>query len=525
MKPTSVLLGSMAASIALAATVVTPAHAATVTGLYGGGSTLVEKVYRDLFNAYGSTSGNELCAGLTTTCPTSHYNAAVELLYVGVGSGNGKKALNGYDPTLYVTGDKKPDATPTPSGHDLGIFYGTGFGASWQPGTGTGPYYPKVTFSGSDDVLGSSDVSAVAALGFGPVIQLPGLVAAIAVPFKPIGAGWNPKGVKPVGGSSQVQLSTNTLCGIFTGAITNWNDPEIQKDNKNVKLGTGKITVAYRNDGSGTTFIFSNALLNQCGTQSHRAAKSTHPIPDKWVADNGLTYKASVPHWLSNTSFFINVFNAHDLPSNFLNNKTLTGVTGGASGSGGIKAAINATPGSIGYVSPDFVLPVDASGPQAANLQTLASHNAGSTPVYVAPTATGATLAMASAKPPAFPTAAKDPLNWGAVAPRPTGLKAYPISGFSFIDLYSCYSSATDVAALVGKTAGKYGYLTWYYGAGSVNKNVPKNILAADGFAPVPPAWATAINKLLVDPNLGIGTPKKGATAGTKACRTVTKGA
>lgn len=58
-----------------------------------------------------------------------------------------------------------------------------------------------------------------------------------------------------------------------------------------------------------------------------------------------------------------------------------------------------------------------------------------------------------------------------------------------------------------------------------MNKNVPKNILAADGFAPVPPAWATAINKLLVDPNLGIGTPKKGATAGTKACRTVTKGA
>lgn len=523
MKSTSAFAGSLATAIALAAAV-SPVHAATTTGLYGGGSTLVEKVYRDVFDAYGSTASGDLCAGLATTCPTTNYNTGVELLYVGVGSGNGLAALDAHDASKYVQNSKTPDKVPTPSGRDFGAFFGTGTGANWTPGTQVGPYYPKVTFSGSDNTLSSTDVSAVAALGFGPVIQIPGIVAAIAVPFKPT-ATWHPKGTKPTGGSSAVQLSTNTICGIFNGDITNWNDPAIKADNNNVALGKGQITVVYRNDSSGTTFIFTNALLNQCGVVGHKVARSTHPFPKQWITDNGLTYSATQPHWHSGTSFYINVFKANHLPSNFLNNSTLTGVTGGASGSGGVKAAINATAGSIGYVSPDFVLPVDPAGPEAANLQTYATFAKGTTPVYKAPTAANATLTVNSSRPPAFPTAAADPLNWGAVAPLPINAGAYPIAGFSFIDLYSCYASATDVAALVGTTTGKVGYLPWYYGASSVNNNVPKNILAADGFAPVPAVWATAINKLLVDPSLGIGTPKVGAKAGTKACKNITKGA
>jgi len=516
----------MAGAIVLAAAFV-PAHAtSTVNGLYAGGSTLVEKTYRDLFDAYGSTASGDLCAGLKTTCPTTHYNSAVEILYVGVGSGNGLKALDAHDPSLYVAGSKKPDAVPTPSGRDLGTFYGTGQGAKWVPGTGTGPDFPKVTFSGSDNTLGASDVSAVAKLGFGPVVQVPGVVAAIAVPFNPT-ASWSPKGTKPTGGSSQVQLSTNTLCGIFTGAITNWNSAAIKADNKGVQLGSGQITVVYRNDSSGTTFLFSNALLNQCGTTSHKVAHSSYPVPDKWVADNSLTYSKTAPNWKSGTSFFINVFKAGHLPKNFLNNTTLTGVTGGANGSGGVQKAILATAGSIGYISPDFVQPVDKTGPQAANLQTWYTFTNGKTPVYVAPTPAAATLALGNAKPPLFtgsPSPASNPLNWGAVAPTPTDIGAYPIAGFSFIDLYSCYSKASDVAALVG-TTGKVGYLTWYYGASSVNGGVPANVLATDGFAPVPAVWATAINKLLTDANLGIGTPKTGTVAGTKACKTVKSGA
>lgn len=510
---TSILMGGMAAAIAL--TAAAGAGAAT-TPLYGGGSTLVEKVYRDTFNAYGSTAAGDLCFGLTTTCPNTHYNSAVEILYVGVGSGNGLKALKGNDPSLYVTNGKTPDKVPVPSTRDFGPYYGTGTGSSWVPGTQTGPNFPEVSFSGSDDALSQTDVddNKAGPLKNNPLIQIPGIVASIAVPFKPA-ANWNPKGGTVAGASSKVQLSTNTLCGIFTGKITAWNDAHITKDNANVRLGTGKITVVYRHDGSGTTFLFSNALINQCGTAAHRT-KSAYPIPAQWLTDNNLTANASAPFYRSNTSFFINVFNAGHLPANFYNdNGGASGVTGGASGSGGIKTTINATTGSIGYVSPDFVGPVDSAGPDAVNLQTYASFNAGAAPVYKAPTAANAVPIMSSSKPPAFvggASGAGNPLAWGAINPLPTSAAAYPIGGFSFIDLHRCYKSAAEVNAMVA-TTGKVGYFPWYYGTSSVNKGTPDAILEKDGFAPVPTAWKTAILKLLTTSAAKVGVVGSGSCA------------
>jgi len=530
-KRTSVLMGGMAAAVAL--TAVAGSANATTTPLYGGGSTLVEKVYRDVFNAYGSTASGDLCSGLTTVCPTTHYNSGVEILYVGVGSGNGLKALDNNAAADYVSGPKTPDNPPVPSTRDFGPFYGTGTGSTWVPDTtGAGPDFPKVSFSGSDNTLGSSDITTAAGstLGNNPLVQIPGIVAAITVPFQPA-ADWNPKGVTTTGASSKVQLSINTLCGIFTGKITTWNDAHITKDNAGVRLGVGKITPVYRHDSSGTTFLFSNALVNQCGVTAATgitafSTKSTFPVPGQWLVDNESTpgtapsYSATAPHYKTGTSFFINVFTAGHLPKNFYNdNSGTSGVTGGASGSGGVKKIILATTGSIGYVSPDFVQPVDSTGPQAANLQSYATFAAGTTPVYRAPTAANAIPIMSSTKPPTFPTAAANPLNWGAIDPLPTGNTTYPIGGFSFIDLHRCYASATDVAALVSTTAGSFGYLTWYYGASSVNQGKPAAILKADGFAQVPTAWSTAILRLLTSPSTGVNV------AGTGACKFVTHGA
>ena len=529
-KRTSVIMGGMAAAVALTA-VAGSAHA-TTTPLYGGGSTLVEKVYRDTFNAYGNTASGDLCFGLTTVCPTTHYNSGVEILYVGVGSGNGLKALDTNSAANFVSGPKTPDAVPVPSTRDFGPFYGTGTGSAWVVNTtGAGPNFPKVSFAGSDNTLGSSDITTAAAssLGNNPLIQVPGIVAAIAVPFQPA-ANWNPKGVTVKGASSKVQLSINTLCGIFTGAITAWDDAHITKDNGGAQLGTGPITVVYRHDSSGTTFLFSNALVNQCGVTAATgitafSTKSTFPVPGQWLVDNespagtAPTFSATAPHYKTGTSFYINVFNATHLPANFINNTALTGVTGGANGSGGVKAAILGTTGSIGYVSPDFVQPVDSTGSAAVNLQSYATFNAGSTPVYKAPTAANASPIMASTTPPTFPTNALNPLNWGAVNPLPSATTAYPIGGFSFIDLHGCYASATDAAALAGTSPGHYGYLTWYFGSTSINQGKPAAILAQDGFAPVPGPWSQAINRLLTGATTGVNVVGKGA------CKSVTHGA
>jgi ABC-type phosphate transport system substrate-binding protein len=372
-------------------------------------------------------------------------------------------------------------------------------------------------------------VSSVTALGFGNPVQVPTLVVAVALPFTPT-PGWNAKGNTPTGGSSAVDLGTDTLCGIFTGAITNWNDPAIKANNKNYQLGSGTITVVYRHDGSGTTFLFSNALLNQCGTTSHPV--SIHPVPDQWVTDNALTYSSTAPHYYSNDNFFINVFNAGHLPSNFINNSTLTGVSGGASGSHGVQLAVDATPGAIGYVSPDFVQPVatgnDTKGnpiAASANPQTYYSYINKTTASYIAPTPKNATPIMSSTTPPSFsgsPAPALNALNWGAVNPLPSSSGAYPIGGFTFVDLYSCYASATDVTALVGTTAGSLGVFRWYYGSSTENNGVVSSTLAEDGFAPVPGAWLAAAKTLLTtNTSTKISTPGKANTA----CAKVTKGA
>jgi phosphate transport system substrate-binding protein len=66
----------------------------------------------------------------------------------------------------------------------------------------------------------------------------------------------NLKGMRAGG----IKLTGQTLAKIYLGQISKWNDPEIAKLNRGVKLPNQDITVVHRSDGSGTTFIFTNYL-------------------------------------------------------------------------------------------------------------------------------------------------------------------------------------------------------------------------------------------------------------------------
>lgn len=61
-------------------------------------------------------------------------------------------------------------------------------------------------------------------------------------------------------GVSNLNLSREALAGVFSGRITKWNDPKIQKDNPGLSLPDAKVRPVVRADGSGTTFIFTNHL-------------------------------------------------------------------------------------------------------------------------------------------------------------------------------------------------------------------------------------------------------------------------
>ena len=47
----------------------------------------------------------------------------------------------------------------------------------------------------------------------------------------------------------------------FSGKITKWNDPALVKDNPGVKLPDANIIVVHRSDGSGTTYVWTDYLV------------------------------------------------------------------------------------------------------------------------------------------------------------------------------------------------------------------------------------------------------------------------
>jgi phosphate transport system substrate-binding protein len=73
------------------------------------------------------------------------------------------------------------------------------------------------------------------------------------------------------------KLSTETLCGIFSGKIRFWDDPLIKRDNPSANLPHLPIIVVTRADKSGTTYTFTSYLVKACGKQLHFHKPSKKP--------------------------------------------------------------------------------------------------------------------------------------------------------------------------------------------------------------------------------------------------------
>src|SRR5262249_44931827 len=135
--------------------------------------------------------------------------------------------------------------------------------------------YDGVQFAGSDDVVNTTDVANWAAgsnnapsaqAKFGNLIQIPALVGPVAIGFQGKDGAGTPLNIlpaTPTGGSSGLNLSRQALCGIMSGHITQWDNTILTTLNGGT-LGHGNITVVHRQDGSGTTFLLTNALVAQC---------------------------------------------------------------------------------------------------------------------------------------------------------------------------------------------------------------------------------------------------------------------
>jgi phosphate transport system substrate-binding protein len=158
-----------------------------------------------------------------------------------------------------------------------------------------------VDFAGSDSPLSRDQVGPAAARCNGnPAWHLP-------LVFGPIAIAYHVDGVK------QLVVNADVLAKIFTGWITNWNDPAIAKLNPGVSLPDTRISPIYRSDSSGTTDNF----------QKYLAAAA----PQSWARGTGSEFQG--------------------------------GVGEGAQKSAGIIQAVHSASGAIGYVEKGFA---DQSG-------------------------------------------------------------------------------------------------------------------------------------------------------------------
>jgi phosphate transport system substrate-binding protein len=123
----------------------------------------------------------------------------------------------------------------------------TGSGMNYQS-IGSGGGIKQITaktvdFGASDAPLKPEDLEKHG------LVQFPAIMGGVVPVF-------NVKGLE----SGKVRITGELLANIYLGKIKTWNDPAIAAANPGVKFPADAISVVYRSDGSGTTFLFTNYL-------------------------------------------------------------------------------------------------------------------------------------------------------------------------------------------------------------------------------------------------------------------------
>ncbi|MFE0755685.1 substrate-binding domain-containing protein [Inquilinus sp. NPDC058860] len=423
------LLALVAGGMFLAAA---PASAETI---YSGGATLPFQLYRQWFDCFYAP----LVGPRPATCTAAKgypADGADVIAYAPVGSGAGVNAL---------IGQTSVTATPSSTPYETAsIPYAEG-----TTGYGTGPNFWD--FSGSDGTLtaanlgtgtgGYANTTTGALAARGPAIQVPSVGTPVTIPVNTTGL--TISRADPAGGASGVYLSRKAYCGIFTGTITNWNDPVLTQDNNGVQYHANRpITVVRRSDSSGTTFLLSRHLEQVCNGGFDGASSNNNHTG---------TAAGNLADWTGGAATTVT------WPT--------TGTFVSAAGSEGVARVVSQTVGAIGYVSPDFTLmianpvpledPVThaaVANPQVAVLQNQARF-ASATHTGAQPSITNTRAGIVSFTAPPATVAGQTASAWStaldsAALRNPTGTSAYPMVGFTMLDFYTCYFPANETAVI-----------------------------------------------------------------------------
>jgi hypothetical protein len=417
-----------AASAAALACLSTTSFAATGSNpqspafVQGGGSTLAYYDYLSEFSAFNAGKASSV------------YSFGTYLS--GVGSGTGQQGLIQDDYSCDTT--KSITGTATCSGYAPGTSNTVDYGAS-----------DAVLTTGSGSQISSWATSSVGQALSGNLIQLPALGVGVGIVV-------NNSAITTNG---QLALTVNDVCAVFSGLYTDFS----QITDTTVKPTPGKITVTYRSDSSGTSFLMTNFLASQCNSTDTAA---------------GVTFVA--------TTKFATLFKT--LPSNFNAGESGGGAVANFMGCSGTTG--DAPPSSaITYSSPDYTSLITTSqasvcgsapGKSPLIVASVYPESVTSTPtkvkpvlpteVYVAQALTHVT-AGTNTTPPSNATEGANPSLWVPVISAVSA--GYPISGYTTLDFAQCYADPKVATAIID-------FLTDHYGVAAY-----ETIQKDNGFVPI----------------------------------------
>lgn len=397
-----------------------------------------------------------------------------------------------------------------------------------------------------------------------------------------------------------IRLTKAAYCGIWNGSITNWNNATLRTLNGNTDLRDAvndsstrwasegvPIRLVGRADRSGTSDLFTRAMAAQCGTtvtaggtnKFERAAESLPYDPASTIDIRGLRADTSYRpgnaasnfagptqslngyvydrtnnrfcFWNEAASAACSATPAPVTFAQFQTGGTSAGLFIVADGSAGVEAAVRRNDGvnaaltspsvptltlngKLGYIGADFV-----AGSTGRTLFSAALQR-GTTTAYVMPTATNASQAFGSVRPPQASAASgaydtvndtrqvfadltnpaagtqlvdrANPLHWVNVLYPPSGptlanpTTGYPVTGASNLLMYTCYSDIAKRSAMANFVGYVTGKVTRKNAIGGVDNSITLNtntfkgvgatslgILAKSNIAPLPAGWANAV--------------------------------
>jgi phosphate transport system substrate-binding protein len=289
--------------------------------------------------------------------------------------------------------------TASGTGEAQSAFLGGGLGATTEtitapqtadcvsPNTGS-IRYPEVDFSAGDAPLSTAQnnsyesSSTYSKCGFARVT--------------PVAGASLPEAFNTSGLPTDLTISNLQLCGIWKGTITNWTAVTNQATGKPASTASLGISVVYRSDGSGSTFIHT-AHLNTVCTGGYGPVGTSFPTAAAGKA------------------------------------KLI-----GAVGSGGVASAIEANKGAIGYVAPNSLI----SGETSAAILNKSGE-------YYTPTAAAITSAFTSPTDTTPPSGYPAPSSTqrGLYLTNPSASGSYAEVGFIHAFVYTCYATTFGIPA------------------------------------------------------------------------------